>query len=144
MTKFSSFASRYHKLKRDLQDIEEVEYAKLSERHDELLAESVDIEATWFRAHLEQSATLDVSRWNDYTAFTIAVSQRRDAVFESLEVVDKQLNEQRERLKQAFVEQEQWLQVAEEEKKSAEDEQRQREQREADEEAIKRHRKDGT
>lgn len=112
MQDFARFASRFHKLKRDIQGLEETEQARILGEQTNLQAQASKLDALARQARHDQSGVLDLAHWQDYAAFQEVTSVRQQLMNEKLQMVDEELKAQRERLRLSYIEQEKWSSIA--------------------------------
>lgn len=139
MQDFARFASRFHKLKQDIQGLEETEHARIQGERTKLQAESSELDALARQVRHEQTFVLDATRWQDYAIFQEAMSIRQQSMQQKLHAADEQLVVQRERLRQSYIEQEKWSSIATRERDALIREEHRVAQIIADDDALKRY-----
>jgi hypothetical protein len=141
MNEFAGFASRYHKLKQSLQEIEENQYARLLQEEHVLKSEWLRLNEAHRTARVKQGESHDVRRWQEYQFYGDSLVMKKDTLEREWETLKGTVSSQQIRLQDAFVEQEKWSRVAESAWSEVHAVESQQLQKDADDEALKRFRK---
>ncbi|WAH35404.1 hypothetical protein [Alicyclobacillus dauci] len=141
MSEFAGFATRFHKLKQDLQEIEESRYARLRQRETLIQSEWKKVHEAQQQNRLLQARAQAINLWHAYEKYHESLEQRKIELEREWEALKEHVSVQQVKLQDAYIEQEKWSQIADDVLAKAHLEELRIQQIEADDEALKRFRK---
>lgn len=141
MNEFVHFASRFHKLKADLQEMEEVEYARLSRVETDLKEAWQHIGTLKKQSQATQSHVTNRRDWHEFEQYHSRLESEQFTLEHRWNTARRERDEQQSKLHAAYVEQEKWSSVAQDAMTQWQAEQVRQSQTDADADAVARYRK---
>lgn len=141
MNDFARFATRYHKLKADIQEMEEIEYARLDQREADVRHAWLGINDTKRTSQIVQGSVTSVRDWSEFEQYHRRLEVEQFALEHQWNEAKVQRDAQQVKLHAAFVEKEKWSKVSQDAWTQWQMEQSRKSQVEADDAAVQRFRK---
>ncbi|EPZ46261.1 hypothetical protein [Alicyclobacillus acidoterrestris] len=138
MREFTAFATRFHKLKRDLQDIEESQYARLLQQERALQLQWQQLEDLSREARGRMKEAASALLVQSYVSYQEAIETRKAHLEREWAALQGDVHVQQGKLRDAYVEQEKWSRISQDARMEDGVERMRKLQVEADDEALKR------
>lgn len=141
MNDFAKFATRFHKLKENLQELEALEFARLTSAEEEAKRAWHGVDEMKRQVGQRQSQVLNATVWQDYERHQAFLEHRKNQLAEQWAAVKHLAEQQQVRVQAAYVEEKTWSHVATEAVSMWQLEEARKAQVEADDDALRRYRK---
>ncbi|MFB5191430.1 hypothetical protein [Alicyclobacillus fastidiosus] len=138
MREFTAFATRFHKLKQDLQEIEESAYSRLLQEQQALQMQWQQLDERSRETRERLANVAGVSYVRSYASYQASLEVRKQKLEREWEALQGHVHIQQGKLRDAYFEQEKWSRIATDARASDKVDALRKSQVEADDEALKR------